>query len=304
MSKPKVLSSNTITLPTGESVETGLVEVSSIKVSPSNVRKLHLNVDIGDLGKDIATIGQLSPLLLDENYEVLGGQRKFLAMQKYNIPTAMYVKRDFDWLADNLKWSLLDGLTHDQKKKALKLKYSFSDNEFLLPLEAIDKERLVTEILKTTGIKTLEKASELLSRPLPTVAGWTRGKLGLDEFPEEIRKELPPNPEETLTHRQRVAVKDILKSQVLTPEEKKEYAKEIKNISTEDLEKVRDHVRAKIPIQAKDVIKPKESKKEQKFEVSFPFPDYADLVKVCKERRVLRDAVLLEAWKTYYKSLS
>ena len=300
MSNPKVLFSNTLSLPTGERVETGLIEVSSIKVSPDNVRKLHLSVDMDLLGEDIQKIGQLSPLLLDEKYEVIGGQRKFLAMQKAGVPHAMFIKRDFDWLADNLDWDLLKGIPHEKKKKALKLKYSFSDNEFLLPLDAVDKERLVSEIMKETGINTLEKASELLSRPVQTVAGWTRGKLG-QEIPKEILKELPPNPEESLTHRQRVAVRTILKAKTLSSEEKKEFAKEIRRIPTEALEKAADHVKSGVPIQAKSLVN-SEPQKSKTFDVVFPFGDYVDLMSACKKRGVFRDSILLEAWRKYYAS--
>jgi len=243
MALPKVVVSYKVSLPSGETVEFGLIETKDLKVSEFNPRKLHTNIDIADIAKDMKNRGQLSPLLLDEKYEVLGGQRRLFALFKAEIPTALYIKRDYTKLAE-LDLPVIRAVKDfAERVETLKRKDAFSDNEFLLPLEAMDKEAAVSEMMRIAGIDTLEAASDLFSRSPSRMAGWTRGKLGLDEGPPaSVRKT------NVVRRRTRVPVRKIIEARTVTAEQKREYTEELK-----PLEKFEKRVNKEVEKRLKDL---------------------------------------------------
>jgi hypothetical protein len=215
-------------------------------------------------------------------------------MWKANIPVALFVRRNYPELS-KLDLPVLRGITDPLKRvEALKRKDAFSDNEFLLPMEACDKERAITELLIVANISTLEGLSKFTSRPVEVVSGWTRGRLGMDD-PDEPLPTYPCKREKNLSKRTRVPVKKIIESNLVTPEEKEEFKRELQSAEEFD-RRVQKEVRERL-----HAIRPDIDFNENvvQFRITLPTALYTRLMAEAERREKSPDEIIDYALSRY-----
>jgi len=140
--------------------------LDKIDISVSNVRKSNLEEGIDELANSIREIGVQQPVVVcqkEDRYELLIGQRRFLACKKLGL-------REIPALITIVK---------DETDATIK---SFSENIHRLDLEYRDKMQVATELLNK--FSSVNKVAEHLGVSPQTV----RNYLGYAAVPEPIKK--------------------------------------------------------------------------------------------------------------------
>ena len=112
--------------------------IHKLNVSKFNVRKNHIYDDIADLIDSIKAIGVKTPLIVREyrpnNYEVITGQRRYIASKKAGLRTVPCIIRkysdDTDMIIESFSENLFrsDMSIEDKAKAAKLLKKEFNDD--------------------------------------------------------------------------------------------------------------------------------------------------------------------------------
>jgi len=142
------------------------IPISSITVSPANVRKTDLEEGIDALARSIKEIGLQQPVVVYRSgtvYELIIGQRRFLACKR-------------------LGWEKIPALVtsvDDQTQAAI---ISFSENIHRLDLEYRDKMAVAVRLLHE--LKSVKKVAECLGVTEQSV----RNYLGYEGVPEGLKR--------------------------------------------------------------------------------------------------------------------
>jgi len=142
--------------------------ISKLKMSKFNVRKNEALQDIDDLTTNIAKIGIMNPLVVHEyrknNYEVVSGQRRYIAARKAGLKTVPCIIRK--------KMEPIDMIIE-----------SLSENLFRSEMTMTDKAKAASELLRRCK-GDHKRVSEILGVHMSTV----RKYLEADSLPQDMKK--------------------------------------------------------------------------------------------------------------------
>lgn len=143
------------------------VPIAHIKVSEFNVRKTNSEEDIDLLASSIKKIGLLQPIILmqtsEDEYEIIVGQRRFLACKKLGFPS-------------------IPAVIVEVKNRTEAVVGSFSENIQRVDLEYRDKMEVATYL--RSQLKSVKKVAEYLGVSSQTVNNY----LGYQAVPEKVKK--------------------------------------------------------------------------------------------------------------------
>ena len=142
------------------------IPLRDIVISDYNVRKTEIEEGIDELAQSIREIGLQQPVVVyrkDDKYELLIGQRRYLAYKKLGM--------------DKIP-ALIRSVKDDTEAKIV----SFSENIHRLDLNYRDKMRVAVELMNR--LKSMDKVAKVLGVSPQTV----RNYLGYEGVPEKIKK--------------------------------------------------------------------------------------------------------------------
>lgn len=148
------------------------IPIENLKVSSDNTRKDLVSgtdeVDINNLAESIVKFGLLNPLIViktDKYYEIIAGQRRFLACQKNNMGTIpCIIKNDID-STEALGISLIENIQRAD-------------------MNPLDKSSAYKQLLDL--LKDIEKLSKFIGVGIPTI----RKYLHLQNLSYNIKKQI------------------------------------------------------------------------------------------------------------------
>lgn len=150
-----------------------LIPIKKLKISLFNIRHSNLEEGIDELAKSIATIGLLHPIVVrswEEGYEVVMGQRRFLAFRKLYQET------------EDPKWEKIPAIVSDVKDETEILIRSLSENVQRLDLTYDDKMEVAVKLRDKLGSD--EEAAKRIGVTVKTFKKW----LGYKAVPEPIKR--------------------------------------------------------------------------------------------------------------------
>jgi len=167
----------------------GMMDLDKLKISESNIRKTMSKDMLESLVLSIYHHGQVAPLIVNTKNEIIGGQRRYLAMKEAGLKEAFVVKKEYKSRDEEI----LDSLIDDQL------------------FERVDS-REISEALnqlyrKGKGLKLEEIALRLGKTP-----DWVSRIASVSLFPEEVehalKSEEVPEEKKEIAHK----IKDKLQS--------------------------------------------------------------------------------------------
>jgi len=148
------------------------IELSSIYISPENVRKSNRDADIEELAENIAKVGLLQPVVVvrdGDRYELIVGQRRLLALQ---------MLRERGKLPD----TLIPALVYPPLDREQKMILSLAENLQRKQLPFNDAVAAVGHLYQEYG--SVRRVARELGVSEPTVYKYLR----MGKLPEEIRR--------------------------------------------------------------------------------------------------------------------
>ncbi|MFC1618760.1 ParB/RepB/Spo0J family partition protein [Candidatus Neomarinimicrobiota bacterium] len=143
------------------------IPISSIEISPRNARKNNIEERLDELAQSIKEIGLLQPVVVcpkDEQYQLLIGQRRFLACQKLGMKT-------------------IPAFSISVKNETIATIISFSENIHRLDLDYSDKMRVAVELLsKLNSIRTVANRLGVSEQTVRNYIGYAAVPAALKEM--------------------------------------------------------------------------------------------------------------------------
>jgi len=249
------------------------IPLDKIDISKWNVRKSNAEENIEELAKSIEEIGLQQPVVVikrADRYELLIGQRRFLAFQRLK-------KKEIP--------AIVRRVENDTEAAIL----SFSENIHRLDLEYDDKMQIAIELLSKLG--SVNKVADHLGVNPQTVRNW----LGFAGVPEEIKKMVK---EKKLGATTAVRITRGIEDEEMAVE----IAKKIKEVpSSTRREMIIDTARQNPQKSVKEVMKIASKKKYTKFTINLtPIVSFA-LKKACDDLKSAPEDITVEALEEWLR---
>jgi len=250
------------------------IPLEKIEISRWNVRKTNAKERIDELAKSIDEIGLQQPVVVikkDDRYELLIGQRRFLAFQKLKRKKIPAIVRRVE---SNTQAAIL----------------SFSENIHRLDLDYNDKMQIAIELLSKLGSET--KVAEHLGVSAQTVRNW----LGFAGVPEEIKK--------MVRERKLGATTAVRITRSIEDKEKAvEIAKKIKEVPSSTRRKmIIDTAKLNPEKSVKEVMKISSSRRYRRITINLT-PEVSDaLDKACTDLKSAPEDITVEALEEWLKN--
>lgn len=151
------------------------IPLGDLRVSLDNVRKEDVSLNVNELATSIKEIGLQQPIVVvkkDGKYDIIVGQRRFLAYKKLN--SADSTNPDFQ----KIPAIVLDSID-DTKAKVI----SFSENIHRVDISYSDKMNVTMDLIEKYG-NDIQKVANILGVSRHSV----RNYLGYKSVPDDVKK--------------------------------------------------------------------------------------------------------------------
>lgn len=248
--------------------------LDEIDISILNVRKSNLGEGIEELANSIKEIGVQQPIVVfqrDNRYELLIGQRRYLACKKLNLKN-------------------IPALITTVKNETDAIIKSFSENIHRLDLEYRDKMQVATLLLKK--LNSIDKVARYLGVNPQTVKKW----LGYKDLSEDIKE---------MVDEGKLSATTALRIWQNIPNEKKavEIAKKVKEIPRgKDRTSIIDIARENPKKSFKEIVKITKNRSiMEKITLHITQRVYNALIQASKEYQSNKEDVAKEALENWLK---